>query len=137
STSVNLFKVLAAALRLRPQRRTILSEEGNFPTDLYIAQGVIATLGQGYRLELVAREALESVLSSGRDDIAVTMLTQVDYRTGSRLDMERVTSLVHRAGALAIWDLAHSAGAFPVDLQGAQADFAVGCGYKYLNGGPG
>ena len=137
STSVNLFKVLAAALRLRPKRRTILSERGNFPTDLYIAQGLIATLGQGYRLELVEREALESILASGRDDIAVAMLTQVDYRTGSRLDMARVTALIQRAGALAIWDLAHSAGAFPVDLEAAQADFAVGCGYKYLNGGPG
>ncbi len=137
STSVNLFKVLAAALRLRPKRRTILSERGNFPTDLYIAQGLVATLGQGYRLELVEREALESILASGRDDIAVAMLTQVDYRTGSRLDMARVTALIQRAGALAIWDLAHSAGAFPVDLEAAQADFAVGCGYKYLNGGPG
>ncbi len=137
STSVNLFKVLAAALRLRPKRRTILSERGNFPTDLYIAQGLVATLGQGYRLELVEREALESILASGRDDIAVAMLTQVDYRTGSRLDMARVTALIQRAGALAIWDQAHSAGAFPVDLEAAQADFAVGCGYKYLNGGPG
>ncbi len=137
STSINLFKVLAAALRLRPERRTILSERGNFPTDLYIAQGIIATLGQGYRLELVARDELASVLASGREDIAVTMLTQVDYRTGSRLDMARITELIHRAGALAIWDLAHSAGAFPVDLEAARADFAVGCGYKYLNGGPG
>jgi kynureninase len=137
STSVNLFKVLAAALRLRPGRRTIVSERGNFPTDLYIAQGIIATLGQGYRLELVERDELEPVLASGRDDIAVIMLTQVDYRTGSRLDMARITDLIHRADALAIWDLAHSAGAFPVDLEAAQADFAVGCGYKYLNGGPG
>ena len=139
STSVNLFKVLAAALRLRPDRRTILSERGNFPTDLYIAQGLIATLGQGYRLELVDRDEIESALSADSlgPDVAVTMLTQVDYRIGSRLDMARITALAHEAGALTIWDLAHSAGAFPVDLNGARADFAVGCGYKYLNGGPG
>jgi kynureninase len=139
STSVNLFKVLAAALRLRPDRRTILSERGNFPTDLYVAQGLIATLGQGYRLELAERDEIESLLSSDSpgQDIAVTMFTQVDYRLGSRLDIARITKLAHDAGALAIWDLAHSAGAFPVDLNGARADFAVGCGYKYLNGGPG
>ena len=139
STSVNLFKVLAAALRLNPDRRTILSERGNFPTDLYVAQGLIATLGRGYRLELVERGEIERALSdesSGRD-VAVAMLTQVDYRLGSRLDLARITTLAHRAGALTIWDLAHSAGAFPVDLNGAGADFAVGCGYKYLNGGPG
>lgn len=139
STSVNLFKVVAAALQLRPERRTILSERGNFPTDLYIAQGLIAMLGQGYRLELVERDDIEGVLASDElsSEIAVTMLTQVDYRLGSRLDMARVTTLAHAAGALTIWDLAHSAGAFPVDLNGARADFAVGCGYKYLNGGPG
>ena len=139
STSVNLFKVLAAALQLRPERRTILSERGNFPTDLYMAQGLIAMLGQGYRLELVERDEIESRLASEElgPQIAVTMLTQIDYRLGSRLDIDRTTELAHKAGALTIWDLAHSAGAFPVDLNGAQADFAVGCGYKYLNGGPG
>ncbi len=139
STSVNLFKVLAAALHLRPDRRTILSERGNFPTDLYMAQGLISMLGKGYRLELVERKDLERTLSSPDlgPDIAVTMLTQVDYREGSRLDLDEITALAHRAGAVTIWDLAHSAGAFPVDLDGARADFAVGCGYKYLNGGPG
>ena len=139
STSVNLFKLLAAALQLRPDRRTILSERGNFPTDLYIAQGLIAMLGKGYRLELVERGGLEAALRSPdvAADVAVTLLTQVDYRDGSRLDMAAITALVHAAGAVVIWDLAHSAGAFPVDLNGAGADFAVGCGYKYLNGGPG
>ena len=139
STSINLFKVLAAALQLRPDRRVILSERGNFPTDLYIAQGLVAMLGNGYRLELVGRDELEQLLTSDpmRNDVAVTMLTQVDYRDGSRLDMAHVTALAHAAGSVVIWDLAHSAGAFPVDLNGARADFAVGCGYKYLNGGPG
>ena len=139
STSVNLFKVLAAALQLRPDRRTILSERGNFPTDLYIAQGLVSMLGKGYRLELVERDELERLIASPDvgPDIAATMLTQVDYRDGSRLDMAAVTARVHEAGAIAIWDLAHSAGAFPVDLNGARVDFAVGCGYKYLNGGPG
>ncbi len=139
STSVNLFKVLAAALRLRPGRRTILSERGNFPTDLYIAQGLIGLLGQGYRLELVERDSIVQALAPDGlgADVAVAMLTQVDYRTGSLLDMADVTARAHAAGALTVWDLAHSAGAFPVDLDGARADFAVGCGYKYLNGGPG
>jgi kynureninase len=139
STSVNLFKVLAAALQLRPERRTILSERGNFPTDLYIAQGLISMLGKGYRLEIAARDELESLIGSPElgPDIAAVLLTQVDYRDGSRLDMAAVTALAHEAGAVAIWDLAHSAGAFPVDLDGAKVDFAVGCGYKYLNGGPG
>ena len=138
STSVNLFKLLAAALQLRPDRRTILSERGNFPTDLYIAQGLIAMLGKGYRLELVEREELAGALRSPDGaDVAVTLLTQVDYRDGSRLDMAAITALAHEVGSTIIWDLAHSAGAFPVDLQAAKADFAVGCGYKYLNGGPG
>ena len=131
---MNLFKVLAAALQLRPDRRTILSERGNFPTDLYIAQGLVSMLGKGYRLD-----ELERLIASPDvgPDIAATMLTQVDYRDGSRLDMAAVTARVHEAGAISIWDLAHSAGAFPVDLNGAKVDFAVGCGYKYLNGGPG
>lgn len=139
STSVNLFKVMSAALGLRPGRRTILSERGNFPTDLYVAQGLIAQLGQGYRLELVDRKDLLAILEAGpvHDDLAIAVLTEVDYRTGSRLDMHDVTRRIHAAGGLAIWDLCHSAGAFPVDLAGAGADFAVGCGYKYLNGGPG
>ncbi len=134
ATSVNLFKLLSAALRLRPDRRVILSETGNFPTDLYIAQGLIEQLGGHHALRLVERAALPAAID---DSVAVAMLTQVDYRTGSRLDMDAVTAAAHRSGALMLWDLAHSAGAFPVDLNAAQADFAVGCGYKYLNGGPG
>jgi kynureninase len=134
ATSVNLFKLLSAALRIRPDRRVILSETGNFPTDLYIAQGLIEQLGGRHALRLVERGALPAAID---DSVAVAMLTQVDYRTGSRLDMDAITAAAHRAGALMLWDLAHSAGAFPVDLNAAQADFAVGCGYKYLNGGPG
>lgn len=135
STSVNLFKLLSAAVQLRPDRRTIVSEAGNFPTDLYIAEGLISLLGGSYRLRLVEDgERIEEALDA---DVAVVMLTQVDYRTGRKLDMPAVTAAVQQSGALMLWDLAHSAAAFPVDLNGAQADFAVGCGYKYLNGGPG
>ncbi len=134
STSVNLFKLLSAALRMRPDRRVILSERGNFPTDLYIAQGLVEQLGGRHELRLVDRDGIGDALDA---DVAVAMLTQVDYRTGSRLDMAATTARAHAAGALALWDLAHSAGAFEVDLGAAGADLAVGCGYKYLNGGPG
>ncbi|HMN64262.1 MAG: kynureninase [Burkholderiaceae bacterium] len=134
ATSVNLFKVLSAALKMRDGRSVIVSERGNFPTDLYIAQGLADQLGRGHTLRLVERDQLPAAID---ESVAVVMLTQVDYRTGSRLDMNEVTAAAHRAGALMLWDLAHSAGAFPVDLNAARADFAVGCGYKYLNGGPG
>lgn len=134
STSVNLFKVLVTALRLRRGRRAIVSEQGNFPTDGYIAAGVAELLGLGHELRLVPADGVAAALT---DDVAVLLLTEVNYRTGARLDMAHLTARAHAAGALAIWDLAHSAGAMPVDLGGAQADFAVGCGYKYLNGGPG
>ena len=134
STSVNLWKVLAAALSLRPERRTVLSEEGNFPTDLYVAEGLARLLGKGHRVRLVPKRELVAALD---DDVAALLLTHVDYRTGERHDMERLTGSAHAAGALAIWDLAHSAGAMPLDLHGAGADLAVGCGYKYLCGGPG
>lgn len=134
STSVNLFKVLAAALSLRPERRTVLSEEGNFPTDLYVAEGLARLLGKGHRLRLVPKAELVAALDA---DVAVLLLTHVDYRTGERHDMERLSRAAHAAGALAIWDLAHTAGAMPVDLHAAGADLAVGCGYKYLCGGPG
>ena len=134
STSVNLFKLLAGALALRPQRRVIVSEAGNFPTDLYIAQGLTALAGAGHELRLVERARIAEAID---ENTAVVMLTQVDYRDGSCLDMAATTALAHRAGALMLWDLAHSAGALEVDLNGAQADLAVGCGYKYLNGGPG
>ena len=134
STSVNLFKVLTAALAMAGDRRVIVSDSGNFPSDLYVAQGVIGTLARGHVLRIVAPEDVEDVVDA---DTAVLMLTEVDYRTGRRHDMRRLTEKAHAAGAMVIWDLAHSAGAFPVDLEGCGADFAVGCGYKYLNGGPG
>ena len=134
STSVNIFKVLLAALRLRPDRRVIVSDIDNFPTDLYIAQGVNELLGGKLELRFVDKHNLEAAIT---DDVAVVMLTQVDYRTGFLYDMPGITKKAHAQGALTIWDLAHSAGAFPVYLNDYQADFAVGCGYKYLNGGPG
>ncbi len=134
STSINVSKALAAALQLCPQRRVILSDTGNFPTDLYMAQGLIATLGAGYALKTVAPEDVAEVLDS---TVAVLMLTEVDYRTGRLHDMAALTKAAHAIGALTVWDLAHSAGALPVDLAGCGADFAVGCGYKFLNGGPG
>jgi kynureninase len=133
STSVNLFKLLSGALRLRPGRRVVLSEEENFPTDLYVAQGLQRLLGWA-ELRLVPREGLRAAL---REDVAVLMLTHVDFRTGEVHDMAGLTRAAHAAGAFALWDLAHSAGALPVDLGGCGADLAVGCGYKYLNGGPG
>jgi kynureninase len=136
STSINLYKVLSAALRIAheraPSRRVVVSERSNFPTDLYIAQALCKE--RGYRLQLVDDEGIEAALGA---DTAVLMLTHVNYRTGAMHDMSAVTQAAHRAGALAVWDLAHSAGAVPVDLHGADADFAIGCGYKYLNGGPG
>jgi len=134
STSVNVFKAVSAALRLRPGRRTILSDSGNFPTDLYVAHGLTELLGGGLALEVVEPDAVEAAIG---DDLAALLLTEVDYRTGRRHDMRRLTGRAHAAGGLAVWDLAHSAGAIPVALAAADADFAVGCGYKYLNGGPG
>ncbi len=140
STSVNLFKVLSAAARIvqadAPARRVIVSERQNFPTDLYIAEGLCRELG--WSLELLEPAAIVERLSGGRGtDVAIVMLTQVNYRTGALHDMAAMTALAHAAGAMAVWDLAHSAGALPVDLNGAGADFAIGCGYKFLNGGPG
>lgn len=132
--SIKVYQALAAALDLRPDRRRVLSDRGNFPTDLYMAEGLIASLGRGHVLQVVDPEAVEDNIT---DDLAVLMLTEVDYRTGRRHDMAALTRAAHAAGALVIWDLAHSAGAFPVDLAGCDADFAVGCTYKYLNAGPG
>lgn len=136
STSVNLFKVLTAALRITdedaPERNVIVSERSNFPTDLYIAEGLARS--QGYELVLVEPDEIAAHLN---ERLAALMLTQVNYRTGRVHDMAALTAAAHRAGALVVWDLCHSAGAIPVDLTGADADFAVGCGYKYLNGGPG
>lgn len=134
STSLNVFKLLSAALALRPDRKVILSDNGNFPTDLYMAQGLAQLLGRDHRLELVAPDKIIDRIDT---DVAVVMLTEVDYRTGRRHDMAAVNARAKAVGAHTLWDLAHSAGAFPVDLNGTGADFAIGCGYKYLNGGPG
>lgn len=130
--SIKVFQALSAALALRPDRRVILSDSGNFPSDLYVAEGIARALGA--TLRVVAPEEVEAAINP---DLAVLMLTEVDYRTGRRHDMPALTARAHDAGALAIWDLAHSAGAVDVDLLGSDADFAVGCTYKYLNGGPG
>lgn len=134
STSVNLFKLLAAACDLRPGRTTILSQADNFPTDLYIAQGLVSLSGSRLQLRTVPAGEIATAID---EDTAVVMLSHVDYRTGALLDMAALSEAAHAKGALALWDVAHSAGALPVDLNGAGADFAVGCGYKYLNGGPG
>ena len=136
STSVNLFKVLSAALSITqvdtPKRRRIVSERSNFPTDLYIAEALAAE--RGFELVLAETDDLAAQLD---ERCAVLMLTHVNYRSGRMHDMAALSHAAHEAGALAIWDLAHSAGAVPVDLHADGADFAVGCGYKYLNGGPG
>ncbi|GAB2486032.1 kynureninase [Comamonas humi] len=143
TASTNLFKLMAAALRLQkdksPGRRVIVSERNNFPTDLYITQGLmdlLQSLGSAdYELRLVDGPAdLDAALG---DDVAVLLLTHVNYQTGYMYDLAEVTARAHRAGAVTVWDLCHSAGAVPVDLNGANADYAVGCTYKYLNGGPG
>ena len=133
STSVNLFKLLVAALRHDPARHTVVSETGNFPTDLHIAEGAVGCV-PGARLNAVARDDLATAIDY---DTAVTLLTHVHYKTGERYDMAQWTGRAHDAGALALWDLSHSVGAVAIDLNGAGADLAVGCGYKYLNGGPG
>jgi kynureninase len=134
STSVNIFKVLAAALRLKPKRHVILSEPDNFPTDLYMAQGLADLLGGRHELVLKPADEIADAITNA---VAVVMLTHVNYRTGAMHDMAALTTQAHERGALVIWDLAHTAGAMPVDLTAANADFAIGCGYKYLNGGPG
>ena len=132
STSANLFKVLVAAARLRPHRDTLVIEPGNFPADLYVADAVSDLLG--LRVVRLEPGAVGSLLD---DDVAVVCFAHVDYRTGRAHDMAAITSAVHDVGALAVWDLSHSAGALPVDLGGCDVDMAVGCTYKYLNGGPG
>ena len=132
--SIKVYQALAAALEMRSDRRAIVSDHGNFPSDLYMAEGLIRSLGLGHELRLVAPEAVADALD---ENVAVLMLTEVDYRTGRKHDMVRLTEAAHAAGALTVWDLAHSAGAVPVDLDAAGADFAVGCTYKFLNAGPG
>jgi len=134
SVSVNLFKLLAAGVRMRPDRHVILTEEENFPTDQYIAQGLADLMPERISLRVVPRRELAAALD---EDVAILMLTHVDFRSGAMHDFFRWSEAAHRVGGLVIWDLSHSAGAVPVNLAEADADMAVGCGYKYLNGGPG
>ena len=132
--SIKVYQALASALEMNPRRKVVLSDTGNFPSDLYMAEGLTRTLGGQYRLKIVAPEEAMSAID---ETVAVVMLTEVDYRTGRRHHMADITKRAHEMGALVVWDLAHSAGALPVDLAGVKADFAVGCTYKYLNSGPG
>ena len=132
--SIKVYQALASALEMNPRRKVVLSDTGNFPSDLYMAEGLTRTLGGQYRLKTVAPEEAMSAID---ETVAVVMLTEVDYRTGRRHHMADITRRAHEMGALVVWDLAHSAGALPVDLAGVKADFAVGCTYKYLNSGPG
>lgn len=132
--SVKVYQAVASALKMRPERRVILSDTGNFPTDLYMVQGLIETLDQGYELRLVEPEGVEAAINS---DVAAVLLTHVDYRTGRMHDMAAISERAASERAVMIWDLAHSAGALPVDLVASGCDMAVGCTYKYLNGGPG
>jgi len=132
STSVDLFKCLVAALQMRPGRRTILCETGDFPTDAYIAQGVAAFTGSRFE-----RVAIDDLIAAIDDGVAIVALTHVNYRTGLIHDLSRLTAAAHAKGALIVWDLSHSTGVLELDLGRARADLAVGCGYKYLNGGPG
>ncbi|MDE2445158.1 MAG: kynureninase [Alphaproteobacteria bacterium] len=134
SISVNLFKVLSAAVAQKPTRKVILSDSGNFPSDLYVAQGLCTFMNDGHSLRVVEPEA---VLDAITEDVAVVMVTETDYRSARRHDMKAVTEKAHAKGALMIWDLAHSAGAVPGRLDEVNADMAIGCTYKYLNGGPG
>lgn len=132
--SIKVYQALAAGLNLRPGRTVILTDSGNFPTDLYMAEGLIKTIDRNLELKIVAPEEVENHLD---ENVAVMMLTQVDYRTGRLHDMQALTQKAQAVGAIALWDLAHTAGALPVDLAGCNPEFAVGCTYKYLNAGPG
>ncbi len=132
--SIKAYQALAAALQMRPNRQIVLSDSGNFPTDLYIAQGLIDLIDKSHKL---LTPAPEEVLDNITEEVAVVYLTHVDYRTGRMHDMKTITEKAHRVGAVTIWDLAHSVGAVPLELQETQTEFAVGCTYKYLNGGPG
>lgn len=134
STSANLFKLAAGAAHLQRPRRIVLTERSNFPTDLYVLQGLQAFLGGAIELHMVPREELAGALNK---DVALLALTHTDYKTGAIHDMAALTAAAHKTGALALWDLSHSAGAMELFLDRDEADFAVGCGYKYLNGGPG
>ena len=132
--SIKIYQALASALDLNPKKKVILSDSGNFPSDLYMAEGLVRTLGQDYALKTVAPSDLFDAID---DCTAVLMVTEVDYRTGRKHDMAELTARAHARGALTVWDLAHSAGALPVDVSGCNIDFAAGCTYKYLNSGPG
>jgi kynureninase len=132
--SIKVYQALAAAIELNPARRVILSDNGNFPSDLYMAEGLLRSIGRDYTLKVVAPEEVEDAID---ETVAVLMLTEVDYRSGRLHDMGVLTRRERASGALTVWDLAHSAGAIPIDVLSAKADFAVGCTYKYLNGGPG
>jgi kynureninase len=132
--SIKVYQALASALEMNPTRRIVLSDTGNFPSDLYIAEGLARTLGNGVKVKLAEPENLYAALD---ESVAVLLLTEVDYRTGRRHDMAKLTARAQELGILTIWDLAHSAGAFPVHLAACNVDFAVGCTYKYLNSGPG
>lgn len=132
--SIKVYQAVASALDVSKGRRVVLSDTGNFPSDLYMVEGLLRSLNAGYELRVVEPEA---VADSITDEIAVLMLTEVDYRTGRMHDMKKLSQQAHAQGVITVWDLAHSAGAIPVDLAGCNADFAVGCTYKYLNGGPG
>jgi len=132
--TIKVYQALAAALQMRPDRRVILSDSGNFPTDLYMAEGLIEFLDRGYELRVVAPDEVAATIS---EEVAVVMLTEVGYSTGRRHDMAAITARTHAYGAVMLWDLAHSAGAIPVDIAASGAELAVGCTYKYLNGGPG
>ncbi|CUH50297.1 kynureninase [Ruegeria atlantica] len=132
--SIKVYQAVASALELNPDRKVVLSDNGNFPSDLYMADGLLRSRGPGYELRVVDSEDVALHIN---EDVAVLMLTEVDYRTGRMHDMKALTELAHANGVVTVWDLAHSAGAVPVDLSGCNADFAVGCTYKYLNGGPG
>jgi kynureninase len=137
ATGINLYKAAAAALALRPGRRTVVMEGSNFPTNNYVVQGLLESLGGGYRLHFAEKDELADAIDAIDADVAAIILTHVHYKTGHRLDMAGLTKKAHAAGALAIWDLCHSAGVIPVALNAVGVDFAVGCTYKYLNGGPG
>ncbi len=142
STSTNLFKLAVAALKARPGRRTIVTDDLNFPSDLYIFQGIVDMLGAGHRVQVVASPdgvhgPVEALRTAIDEDTALVSLSHTAFKSAYSYDIRAITALAHRAGALVLWDLSHSAGAVPVDLRGAGADLAVGCTYKYLNGGPG
>lgn len=132
--SIKVYQALAAALEMRPDRKVVLSDIGNFPSDLYMAQGLLTSLDRDYELRTVAPEEVHHQIDAS---VAAVMLTEADYRTGRRHDMGLISRAAQDSGAVMIWDLAHSAGAFPLDVTGCGCEFAVGCTYKFLNGGPG